>query len=500
MSALCICKNSRSLRLGMALVLGLAALLGLLWLVEAAHSPAMALEGSATIRYVDGVTGHDNGNDCIASTVPCATVQHAVDVAAPGDEIRVATGVYTGVHARAGITQVVYISKSVTVRGGYATTDWTTPYPVTQPTTLDAQKQGRVLYISGDISPTIEGLRITGGDAAGLGGIPSGSCGGGVLVTNAPGSASATVILKGNDVVSNNAVFGGGLCVYNRANVTLIGNTISGNNKDLPWTHAAGLCVRASSRVKLIANTISGNGSDQGGSHLYGGALFVSCDDVTLIGNVVSGNNGPNRCGGLCFHSSSDVALDGNVVVDNYAGAGAGGGLWVYNSDLVLTNTVIAGNRVGPNGIGSGLYIQGCYPRLLHATVARNRGGDGSGIYVTGVTANPVALTNTIVVSHRAGITVTANSTISLDGVLWYSNTINYGGEGTITVNNEYTGNPAFAADGYHLTSASAAIDKGVDAGVDDDIDGDCRDAAPDLGADESVYHVYLPLVLRSSG
>lgn len=34
------------------------------------------------------------------------------------------------------------------------------------------QRQGRVLYITGDINPTIEGLRITGGSAVGLGGLP----------------------------------------------------------------------------------------------------------------------------------------------------------------------------------------------------------------------------------------------------------------------------------------------------------------------------------------
>ncbi len=71
---------------------------------------------------------------------------------------------------------------------------------------------------------------------------------------------------------------------------------------------------------------------------------------------------------------------------------------------------------------------------------------------------------------------------------------------GTITVTNEYTGTPAFAADGYHLTSASAAIDKGVDAGVTTDIDGDLRDSTPDLGADEFVYHnIYLPVILKNS-
>jgi hypothetical protein len=46
-----------------------------------------------------------------------------VDAASSGDEIRVATGTYTDIHQRAGITQVVYITKTVTVRGGYTIAD-----------------------------------------------------------------------------------------------------------------------------------------------------------------------------------------------------------------------------------------------------------------------------------------------------------------------------------------------------------------------------------------
>jgi hypothetical protein len=73
-------------------------------LATIAGPPAQA---ASVVRYV-APGGKDSGNLCTASASPCATIQHAVDVAASGDEIRVAEGTYTGVSARAGTTQTVY--------------------------------------------------------------------------------------------------------------------------------------------------------------------------------------------------------------------------------------------------------------------------------------------------------------------------------------------------------------------------------------------------------
>jgi hypothetical protein len=188
--------------------------------------------------------------------------------------------------------------------------------------------------------------------------------------------------------------------------------------------------------------------------------------------------------------------LSGGQISNN--AASQGGGVYVENGLATLTNSVVADNRV--DGFGSGLYIEGDSSRLLHTTIARNLGGDGSGVHVA-VSAT-VAMTNTIVVTHTVGITATAGSTATLNGVLWYGNTVNYGGKGTITVTHEYTGDPAFAADGYHLTCASAAIDKGVDARVYDDLDGDPRPVGRgyDLGADEFIFRTYLPIILKNGG
>ncbi len=84
-----------------------------------------------------------------------SSVQAAVDAADPGDIIKGAQGTYTDLHVRAGITQVVYISKTVTVQGGYTAANWDTPDRAAHPTTWDAQGHGRVFYLTGNITPTI---------------------------------------------------------------------------------------------------------------------------------------------------------------------------------------------------------------------------------------------------------------------------------------------------------------------------------------------------------
>jgi hypothetical protein len=120
----------------------------------------------------------------------------------------------------------------------------------------------------------------------------------------------------------------------------------------------------------------------------------------------------------------------------------------------------------------------------VHTTIARNSGGDGSGIYING---NNVILTNTILVSQTIGIAVNAGSTARLNGVLWFGNGSNTSGAGLISVTNEVTGNPTFKSDGYHLCPSSAAKDTGVNAGVTSDIDGEARPwgSGFDIGANE---------------
>ena len=423
-----------TIKTSIALALGLSLTLALLWLLNNG-SPVAQAQGA------DGNSTYYVALSCTGVPSPCyTTVQAAVDAAdAPHDVIKVATGAYTAVNSYNGLAQVVYISKTVTIRGGYTAAFTEPPDPEANPTTLNAQGGGRVLFITGDISPTIEGLRISGGDATGLDGN-----GGGVYII------TATATIRDNQVFSNTAYNGGGLYL-NESDTTLSGNTVISNTAD------------------------------------YGGGLFLR---------------------------ESAATLSGNIVATNIANS-SGGGLYLMDeSDALLVNNLVADNRV--NGLGSGLYIEGSSPRLLHTTIARNgsagpvlspstllginsaeglttgSGGDGSGIYVDSGT---VALTNTILVSHTVGITVTTGNTARMEATLWgsgaWANGTDWGGAGTVTTGTiNIRGDPAFVDPGvgdYHIGSISAARDAGMDAGVNRDIDSQFRpmDWGYDIGADE---------------
>lgn len=505
-------KNRRVISLSFSLVPCLAVLVVLLVLCNSARA-------QASMRYV-AVTGLDRG-DCKDAGNPCRTVQYAVDVAAEADLIKVAAGVYSGVHSRVGLTQTVYISKTVTIRGGYDTTFVEPPDPDANPTILDAQGQGRVLYITGAgraISPTVSGLRITGG-RTGLLNTPSND-GGGCYVTQ------AAVTLENNRFISNTAAFGGGVALVEvqypshspsfppRSPRGVAGSSVALN--DPPYatlqnnefisntasTNGGGVYI-VWGNVALVGNTVTGNNTGS-----FGGGIYVEqSDGVTLNGNNVRGNMA-NYGGGLAL-GFSEVALSSNVIENNRATYG--GGLDLGGTDAMLVNNVIVANEASMRG--SGLLLEGGTSYLLHNTVVGNYGGDGSGLHVKNFVFTgdaTVWLTNTMLVSHTVGITVAVDSAATLEATLWgnstWGNDSDWAGGGTIitgTVN--YWGDPAFKqpdVGNYHIAENSAAKDAGVNAGVNTDIDGQSRPygSGYDLGADEfhPFSHIYLPLILRN--
>ena len=470
-------------------------------------------------------------------------IQAAVDAASDGDIIRVASGTYTDVHSRLGVTQTVYLTKSLTIQGGYTTDFMDPPDPESNPTILNPQDQGRVFYITGLITPTLAGLQLRNGyspdSGAGIFNInasltlndcqvhhnQASSAGGGVYMY-----ASAAPNLNRNSIYENEALggVGGGVYLYDSPASTLSNNLVYSNTTN---SSGGGIYAGNSDDVLILSNAVYSNTAFNGG-----GLLISAGSDLTITQNQIFGNDATANGGGIYLVNSNGLHLKGNKFWDNRANsgggiyasyganpttvridsnqveensAGLGAGIYLFgeaDTKIQLENNWVVENLATSGGDGSGIYIKGFSPSLLQTTVARNTGGNGSGISLT---SGGVSMTNTILVSQTIGINVPGDSTAVMAATLWgsgsWANGSDWTGAGTlITGTTNLWADPFFinpALGDFHILATSPAVDSGIDSGVTHDIDGEPRpyNNLFDLGSDE--YHprtLLLPLILRN--
>jgi hypothetical protein len=153
-------------------------------------------------RYVDGVTGSDTP-DCTNSASPCATIRYALDQAGDGDTILVAQGTYT---------DNLVITKTVTLKGGYESGDWSQQCLRRCTTTIDGNQSGRVIEVRTNLSETtvIDGFTITNGD-------------GGISID------LSSVAIQNSKIVNNLTTGGGGGITIDHSFVTITNTLIASN-------------------------------------------------------------------------------------------------------------------------------------------------------------------------------------------------------------------------------------------------------------------------------
>jgi hypothetical protein len=278
-----------------------------------AGTPAWAAPASVADASPCYATHNDGAT--VFDSADAKAVQDAVDAASAGGTVKVA-GSCAGMQLRNGTNQTVFIDKALTLEGGYSTANWTTSNPTVNPTVIDAQTAGRVIYAEQPV--TISNLTVQNGLDAGLQG------GGGAFFAGA--ATVRNVIFTGNTAAAGNG--GGAWFDADGAlvNVTFTGNTAKNVGGGAFFNKAA----------SMASSTFAGNSAQNfhgGGAYVIGAAVV---NDTTFTGNTSLLDGG-----GALF--LSDAALTNTAFTQNKSTSRNGGGGW-FNGTATLAGTTFDGN------------------------------------------------------------------------------------------------------------------------------------------------------------
>ncbi len=513
--------RDRCLRLIAATALGAAAAIALLVTV----APTPIARAVVYNRYV-AVTGRDD-TDCSEITLPCLTPQYAINEASPGDVIKIAAGTYSTVTTNAftttsaySFTQIAFISKTLTIQGGYTLTNWTTADPAANPTVFDAHHAGRGITVlgSGTEAVTVSGLTLTNGDYTGLGTCrnTSAECGGGLYGTQARLTLSEVTVA--NNIASRTTWFsyGGGIALDQTTDGSLLQSiTVTQNYVGPNETFGGGLALFGTGNL-----TITHAYLNQNSASAEGGAISVEdpVGGITIADSRVTSNAARNAAAvRVQLAGPVDIVLDRVSFTNNLTSAGDVIAVGAYGppaDSFVLRNVLIAGTSVTFTTPSAGLIKtdvgwaeQGRLDfSAAHITAINNEGAalleiqaqtapNQSGVF-SGTLSNILVIgLPALFLPQQSGpsqIHLTADHSMTQTVPALTTSVI---GAASITMTQPITGAPLLDAQ-YRPQAFSAAINAGRDLGVAVDLSGAPRDYWPDIGAYEAPAGTMTRLLL----
>jgi hypothetical protein len=365
------------------------------------------------------------GGDCGGASPCYSTVQAAVDAAQAGDEIRIAAGTYSGVNNQGGKPQVVYIAKSLILRGGYTTSNWNTPDPESNITEINAQTLGRVAYITGtNTIVAFEGLRFTYGDANGLGGhspfyenydaggnlyidkatvtlndchvtdgaAPSSGYGGGVYIRN--GALTATRTLWHTDEAGH----GGAAYLYHAT--TRITESVFQNNRTTAVNGEGPALAVVGGTFAFSGSTIEANTAAQKAP--FSGALEIHGSQFLIESSVIRGT---------VFSSGVRLALNSNGILrGSTIQANQYGGVRILDGNITMIDNEVLYNGTDGYYVEAGVYVSGVRDTTVYLVrnhIHHNRHAyamsQGGGVYVAPAAEGWVTLSDNLIEENTAG-------------------------------------------------------------------------------------------------
>jgi uncharacterized repeat protein (TIGR01451 family) len=383
-----------------------------------------SVQAQSSIIYVDAAaTGADSGSSW---TDAYSNLQDALSAAQSGDEIWVATGVYTPGASR---SDSFNLPSGVSLYGSFAGTestrdqrDWEANATVlsgdlsgddvvdgrgvvTDTTNINGDNAFHVMWLDGTTTPItdstrLDGVIITAGQANG--GSITNKRGGGLYCNGAGVGSKCSPMLTNVTFAGNNGLFGGAMFsdgASGASSPTLTNVIFAGNSAGFYGGAMFNFGLDGVSSPILTNVTFSRNSANEGGGmyNAYnsnpsltnvtfssnnasenGGGIYNGGGHSTLT-NVRFSSNSANIYGGGLFNQEGNPTLTGVSFTGNSADYG-GGGLFNREGDPTLTNVTFSGNH-GDNG--GGMYNSSGHSTLTNVTFNGNSANEGGGMYNT---------------------------------------------------------------------------------------------------------------------
>jgi len=291
--------------------------------------------------WVDGVNG-DDGNDCKTKATACATIGHAMSLAASGDTIQIAAATYP---------ENLSIPFNLTLNGAKAAT-----------TIIDGTNTVNVFTVGTGISLTLSNFTIKNGVGySGGGGVDNS----GTLTVNNSLFYSNTALTggaifnTGTASISNTSFSGntpyffghsaGCGAIDNRSTMTITTSTFDTNYANNNYTSGGAICNGGT--LTITASTLSNN-SSSGNNAGYGGAIFNYAGTLTVTNSTFSANSATTS-GGAIYSQGGTVQIGNSTFGNNPENIGGGGALSNAGSSVLIQNSIVANSGNGGNCAGT---------------------------------------------------------------------------------------------------------------------------------------------------
>lgn len=327
----------------------------------------VAPKATVGTRYVAASGGTDINNNCTQSSLPCATLAHAVTQASAGDEIWVRQGTYP--------VSEITINSDIHIEGSW-NNGFTTQLDPTF-TVLDAGGASRIFNISPGVAfPSINNLTLRNG--------LSGSSGGAILVGNGAQPVLTNLIFEANE-----ASFGGAIYVGSAAYVQI-------------------------GKSQFMTNTAATSGGA-----IYVNNGLVNLEQSSFTSNTAESSSTTNGGGAIFVTGSAGGLLSENVLFHNNSAVSDGGAVRIQSGLMNLYHATMVGNSAGSEG--GGVYNGGATAVIRNTIFADNTATDGSAAFHTGSNSTNLDYSN-LWNNSTTGVTLGSNNltedpTFSPDGI-----------------------------------------------------------------------------------